>query len=197
MKIWLTDNHHSYLDLTEAAQAVIGLLSMGIDDLDEIAGLLLGKASVRGKRRFAELVSASSHPIIMEAKLSPPSDLAGPISRAIWCQTCGCHIFFVPCRFCSCVQFAEVYTDVQDSDRWASVPTRHLPGSAGKQMVLAARAALGEPLWHPHDGKWQQPAKCDRFDSLATILTRCQDTEVDSWCVPEGEEGPAADVLLT
>ena len=32
-------------------------------------------------------------------------------------------------------------------------PTRHPPGSAGKVAAMAARAARGEPLFHPGDAE--------------------------------------------
>lgn len=198
MKIWEDrDSTKSHVGLTNEAAAVIGLLSMGIDDLDEIAGLLLGRGSLKGKRRFAELVSHSRNPVILRAKIRPPSDLSGEIKNAIRCPTCGCKVFFVPCRYCSGIGFSAVYTDVQEDDNRASSPTRHLPGTAGKLMVLAARAEMGEPLWHPADGAWPWPVRGGRFRNLGGILARCRELAEDIWCVPEGEEGPEVSDLLT
>ena len=75
-------------------------------------------------------------------------------------------------------------------DESASEPTRHLPGTSGKLMVLTARASIGEPLFHPDDGRWASPGLGGRGRCLESILTRCQETADDTWCVPEGEEGP-------
>jgi hypothetical protein len=43
-------------------------------------------------------------------------------------------------------------------------PTSACPGSEVKTAVMEARAARGEGLWHPLDGRYQQPGRPARRD---------------------------------
>lgn len=198
IRVWLRkESHKTFRELSPQAQAVIGLLSMGVEDLDEIAGLLMGKASYEAKRRLAEIVSVSPNPVIMRCKIHPPDGMVAEIKKPIRCPICGNRVFFVPCQFCCCIPDSVAYTDVQDDAPTSSRPTRFLPGTPGKLMVLAARAALGESLWHPEDGRWPWPLRGGRVRCLGDILTRCQETEEEFFCVPEDETGPDVDAILT
>lgn len=195
MKVWTSKRHESYMSLTDEARAVVALLGMGTTDLDEIARVIPGHGSKKAKRRFAQVISVSRDPVIVQCKAHSPRDMSAPLVRPVRCPSCGWKIFFVPCQFCCSIDFPKWYTDVHADEEYASEPTRFLPGTPGKMMVMQARLALGEPLFNPSDGKWDRPIRGGRFRCLSDLLERSQEAEEDAWCIPEDEVGPSDEDL--
>lgn len=190
MRIWrYRTSHNTYTHLTDEALAVIGLWSMGFRDEGYVAERIRGLSSVRRKRDFVRRVLESRSPTIRSCLDSPPRELVAEIQGVVRCPGCGGKIFCVPCRYCTSISISRGYTEVQVVGSWASRPTRHLPGTAGKLSVLQSRAAAGEPLWHPEDSRLPWPLRNDRIRRVE-IVTRCHSTDEDFWCCPEDEVAP-------
>ena len=190
MRIWqrrCSQNTHAHL--TDEAVAVVGLWSMGFRDIRYVAERIRGLSCEREKRGFVRRVVESRNVVIQNCLAAPPVEMAAEIKGVVRCPGCGAKIFCVPCRFCSSIGVLSGYTEVQVVGAWASRPTRHLPGTAGKLSVLQSRAAAGEPLWHPEDSRLPWPLRNDRVRRVE-LVTRCHLTDEDVWCCPEDEVGP-------
>jgi hypothetical protein len=92
--------------------------------------------------------------------------------------------------------------DQADAARPAPEPTTHLPGTADKIAVLAARVRRGEDLHHPADTDWTDP-EAAHTEQIGQVLrngaikrTKCKVAHRDgaSVMIPRDPEGAAEEL---
>jgi hypothetical protein len=157
-------------DLSEKAQAVLGLWLVGTRDPEKIFEHLPDRKNGYDFRDIKKLL-ASKHPTIKKIRERGGIGFWVPIEGAVRCQDCGQKINAVPCRICDANARERCYSALNRREAPVGTPTAALPGTSKKLRVLKERVASGLSLWHPKDAVWPSGTPCKALERKESLLT--------------------------
>lgn len=152
-------------DLSISARLVIALMNMGVKDDEAIRHFFVvpnagDSAWARNRRdkalRFIRRVKDSQNPVVQEAiqdGLEGYVDLPyASMGHKVWCGSCRQHITVLPCPLCSLKHPVGPAPEVKHKEPPIPAnPTKALPGSLQKVLVMMTRYERGEQIFHPKD----------------------------------------------
>jgi hypothetical protein len=150
MNIWQTWAMEPYqpTNLTADARLVLGLfLTCGITSPKQIADTI--DAKTKEVQSILSLLKKSKHPVIRSVfRAGLPVEASAvllPGTKKLYCQNCRFAITLVPCQLCASKAKAKLKTRITKKPDLPQIkiPTRFLPGSSGKIVVMRQRYQKG------------------------------------------------------